>query len=612
MTNDGQREPKTSNKANELVKPDTSVWKDFDWRKAEKKTYKLQKRIYKASKSGDIRKVRKLQKTLLRSWSNRMLSVRKVTQDNKGKKTAGVDGIKSLSPKRRITLARSLKIKGKADPTKRVYIPKPKVEERPLGIPTMKDRALQALVKSVVEPEWEAKFEPNSYGFRSGRSCHDAVSQIKKCIQHKAKYVLDADIAKCFDRINQEKLLQKIGVSGQLRRQIKAWLKSGVMDRGTHKKTEQGTPQGGVISPLLANIALHGMENDLMSYVLKIPVKLEGQENSKRRRISGTSFIRYADNFIIIHHDRDFLKYCKTFINTWLNDIGLELKPSKTRMTHTFQSELSDDGKAGFDFLGFYIQQHKAGKYRSSRNSHKQIHGFNTLIIPTKDNQKQHQERLEETIRRSQTEPQIGLIVKINPIIRGWANYYQHSDIKTVRISSKQDYLTYLKLRRWAKRRCQNKTSREYAKYWFKRKYTKLNGEKSTRIEFACGDKENEPKQAFHADVECSSTKYVKIKGGKSPYDGDILYWSRKLGRHPEIYNREAKLLKSKKGKCNECGLHFFSVENWEIDHVLPKSLGRNDTYDNLQFLHSHCHDKKTRTDGRYDARKVNLKTKTK
>lgn len=179
-----------------------------------------------------------------------------------------------------------------------------------------------------------------------------------------------------------------------------------------------------------------------MSYVLKIPVKLEGQENGKRRRISGTSFIRYADDFVIMHHDRDFLEYCKTFINTWLNDIGLELKPSKTRMIHTFQSELSDDGKAGFDFLGFYIQQHKAGKYRSSRNSHKQIHGFNTLIIPTKDNQKQHQERLGEIIRRSQTEPQVGLIAKINPIIRGWANYYQHSDIKTVRISSKQDYLT--------------------------------------------------------------------------------------------------------------------------------------------------------------------------
>lgn len=178
----------------------TEGWKTINWRKAERYVFKLQKRIYAASRRGDARRVRKLQKTLMRSWSNRVLAVRRVTQDNQGRKTAGVDGVKSLSPEARLKLVRELKLTGKSCPTRRVWIPKPgREEKRPLGIPTMYDRALQAVVKSALEPEWEAIFEPNSYGFRPGRSCQDAIKQIKNCIQNKAKYVLDADIARCFD-----------------------------------------------------------------------------------------------------------------------------------------------------------------------------------------------------------------------------------------------------------------------------------------------------------------------------------------------------------------------------------------------------------------------------
>ena len=183
----------------------TEGWKAINWRQAERYVFKLQKRIFAASRCGDVKKVRKLQKTLMRSWSNRILSVRRVTQDNQGKKTAGVDGLKSLSPAARLELARELKLTGKSKPTRRVWIPKPgSNEKRPLGIPVMYDRALQAVVKSALDPEWEAIFEPNSYGFRPGRSCHDAVKQLKNCIQHRAKFVLDADIAKCFDRVRRE------------------------------------------------------------------------------------------------------------------------------------------------------------------------------------------------------------------------------------------------------------------------------------------------------------------------------------------------------------------------------------------------------------------------
>jgi len=204
----------------------TVEWNQTDWRKLERKVFKLQKRIFQASSRGDLKAVRRLQKTLMRSWSARMLAVRRVTQDNQGKNTAGVDGVKKLSPVRRLAMVKKLVLKGKSKPTRRVWIDKPGTDEkRPLGIPTMYDRALQALVNQALEPEWEARFEPNSYGFRPGRSCHDATEAIFNAIRYKAKYVLDAHIAKCFDRINHGELLMKLNTFPTLRRQINAWLR---------------------------------------------------------------------------------------------------------------------------------------------------------------------------------------------------------------------------------------------------------------------------------------------------------------------------------------------------------------------------------------------------
>ena len=313
----------TMNMSKTDYRDNTVEWNQLNWRKIQKAVFKLQKRIYQAHVNGDVKKGRRLQKTLVKSYYNRLLSVRKVSQDNQGKKrmrprvaerrkgtrtkqTAGVDKVKSLTPKQRLNMAENLKPSDKSKPIRRVWIPKPgKKEQRPLGIPIMRDRAVQALVKAAIEPEWEAKFEPNSYGFRPGRGAHDSIGAIFDSIKYKAKYVLDADIAKCFDKISHKKLLQKLNTFPKLRRQVRAWLKADICDFVKHERNpnREGTPQGGVISPLLANIALHGMEQRIKEYA----ATLKGGKRNNQRSLS---LIRYADDFVIIHEKLEVVKHC--------------------------------------------------------------------------------------------------------------------------------------------------------------------------------------------------------------------------------------------------------------------------------------------------------------
>jgi RNA-directed DNA polymerase len=562
-------------------------WNEVNWRKLERQVFKLQKRIFQASNRGNVKLVRRLQKLLISSRSARLLAVRRVTQDNQGKKTAGVDGVKSLSPKQRLALVDKIQLSTKAKPTRRVWIPKPGTsEERPLGIPTMNDRALQSLVKLVLEPEWEAKFEPNSYGFRPGRSCQDAIEAIFVGVSKKSKYVLDADISKCFDRIDHTKLLSKLNTFPTLRRQIRAWLKAGVMDGKKLFPTNEGTPQGGVISPLLANIALHGLEELIKGLAPKFDMKQkDNTQISVRDKLQSISLIRYADDFVVLHKDIEVINLCKEKIEEWLTDIGLELKPSKTRIAHTLNTY--NDEKPGFNFLGFNVRQFPVGKYNSGRASNGKLLGFKTIITPNKESQKRHYRKIAEVIDKSWGFDQTILIKRLNPIIRGWCNYY--STVVAKKIFGRLQHLTFYKLQKWGRHRHRNK-----GRDWTSRKYFKTIG--NNNWVFATREDASALKLIAHSETEIR--RYVKVKGDASPYDGNWVYWSTRMGVHPEVSNRVATLLKRQKGKCSQCDNYFKDGDSLEVDHIVPKSKGGKDKYDNWQLLHRHCHDTKTASDG--------------
>jgi RNA-directed DNA polymerase len=564
----------------------TLTWRELPWKKIERKVFKLQKRIYRASLSGNKKLVRKLQKTMVKSWYAKLLSVRRVTQENKGRNTAGVDKLKSLTPIQRIELSQNLKLDGTSSPTRRVWIPKPgKKEMRPLGIPTIKERAKQMLLKLALEPEWEAKFEINSYGFRPGRSCHDAIQAIFLSIVYKPKYVLDADISRCFDRINHSKLLEKLNTRPSFKRQIKAWLKSGVIDfsqwaeRKGYNETVEGTPQGGVISPLLSNVALHGMETCIAeafpSYENR---RIKGSNKKYGHWVQAPSVIRYADDFVILCEELSIVQDCQEIISKWLKDIGLELKPSKTRLTHTLKEH--NEEKPGFNFLGFTIRQFPKGKHHSGKHL-KEILGHKTIVKPSTGKIQTHYETIADWCDRLKGESQLALISQLNPIIRGWCNYQSPWNSKEA--FSKLEHLVWNRLWRWAKRRHPTK-----GKKWIARKYWQtIEGNKWT---FATKGKN--PMSLLRHPTFRAGDIWIKVQGNRTPFDGDWVYWSERMGEKYKVLDtQKARIVQRQKGKCAKCGHHFQPNDNLEKHHLILKRKGGKNADNNMVLLHLHCHD---------------------
>jgi RNA-directed DNA polymerase len=548
-----------------------SAWQDIPWRKVARAVFKLQKRLSQASQRGDVKAVHTRQRLLWRSWYARLLATRRVTQDNRGKRSAGVDGVKALTPPQRLHLAQPWPRSLKAQPVRRVWIPNAgTMERRPLGMPTMADRAGQALAKLALEPEWEAKFEPNSYGVRPGRSCQDAIEAIHASINQQDKDVLDADSEKCFDRLCHHALVTKLHTFPTLRRAVKAWLKAGVMDGEERFPTERGAPHGGVRSPLRMNVALHGLETALTT---AFPVAKDGHR--WQPRVS-----RFAADLVVLHRDPQVIAQGKDIAARWLQAVGLAVKPRKTRIGQTLYPM---KGTAGFDFLGFHIRQYPVGQSKTGQTGQGLPLGFKPLIQPSQAGQRHHHRQRQAEVRPLQTSSHEARIQRLNPLIQGWRNY--HAAVAAKKTFTRMDTRLFANLRRWARRRHPNK-----AAWWISENYWPPR-EGQWTFQTTAGIR-----LRHHADTPIR--RYTKVMGRRSPYDGDWGYWATRLGRHPETSKRWATLLKRQHGRCPWGGLDFrYGEDLAELDHLIPTSRGGKGQYTNLQLLHRHCHHAKTARD---------------
>ncbi|MEV4239195.1 group II intron reverse transcriptase/maturase [Nocardia sp. NPDC049737] len=548
-------------------------WAALDWRAVEDNVRSLRQRIFTATQAGDHKRVRNLQKLMLRSRANTLVSVRRVTEVNAGRKTPGIDGQVISTGPEKVELTRWVHRQAKpwtARPVKRVYIPKANGKRRPLGIPVIVDRVLQARVVNALEPEWEARFEPRSYGFRPGRGCHDAIEaifQVAKGANPARQWVLDADLTAAFDRIDHDRLLDQLG-GLPARQRIRRWLAAGVVEKGQFTATEAGTPQGGVISPLLLNVALHGMEHAAaVRYDRISPKAAAAHRNSP-------VLIRYADDLVALCHSRQQAEQIKAQLAAWLAPRGLAFNEDKTRITCLDE---------GFDFLGFNVR-----RYRDI-----------LLIKPSRAALRRIRERLRTEIRSLRGTNAAAVISRLNPIIRGWAAYYRNV------VSSEEfndlDYYLWKLTYKWARHTHPNKPTR-----WIVRRYFGAFN-KSRRDRWVFGDRDS---GAYLLKFAWTRIVRHQMVAGTASLDDPALtdYWKtrRRKGIRLPIDSTRLRLLQAQHGRCARCGELLLHADHppqtpaeWErwlaaTRKAITKNAitlrDRAPEQSELRLIHTRCH----------------------
>jgi RNA-directed DNA polymerase len=491
---------------------------------------------------------------LLRSDSSLILGIRQVTQVNTGKRTPGVDGkvVRTATERGRLLTEMRGQVH-KTKPVRRVYIPKANGKRRPLGIPTVEDRVRQFVVKTALEPVWEAHFESGSYGFRPGRSTHDAVGRLFNRLNSRAsgEWILDADIKGAFDNISHDFILRRLG-NFPAKRQIRKWLKAGYVEFGTFHETDAGTPQGGVISPLLANVALDGLE-DLLKKAVPGPYK--------QRTLLG--FARYADDFVVVAPAKEHLERVLPLIRTWLAERGLQTNEEKTRIVHI------DDG---FNFLGFNFRRYR-GKL---------------LIKPQKEKVIARLREEARWLRKHPALPAEAIIAHLNPILLGWGNYYRH--VVSKEVFSYVDHRIFRMLRTWIYRRHPHKSAD-----WRRRKYYSRNG--THKWCFAAMHKDRRGKTTVTylgrvSDIQIA--RHVLVEGTNSPMDPTLTdYWAKRAIRKAFTVTKmtsQRTIAAKQNWKCRGCGEPLYNGEILDEHHLVAVQSGGRDRYTNLELRHEACH----------------------